>query len=48
MAPVDPKLTYFTTYGHGTEKMKTRPSMTILGHGNGTKIYKKWPLSTQI
>ena len=49
MAPVDPKLTYFTAYGHGTKAVKTRPSMKTLGHGNGTKVYKNFaPLYKQI
>ena len=40
MAPVNPKLLYFTAYGHRLRAMKTRPSMKILGHQNVTKIYK--------
>ena len=45
--PVDQKLTYFTAYLHGTLALKSRSSMKTLGHGNGSKIYKPSPLSTQ-
>ena len=48
MAPVDPKFTYFIAYLHETLAVKSRRSMKTLGHGNGTKIHKTWPLSTKI
>ena len=47
MAPVDTKLTTFTANVHETNAVKTRPSMKTLDNGNGNKIYKPWPLSTQ-
>ena len=47
MAPADPKLTYFTACVHGTQAVKTSPSMKTWGHVNGTKIHKTRPLLTQ-
>ena len=44
MVPVDQKLTFFTPNVHGSQAVKTRPSMKTLGHGNGNKIHKTLPL----